>query len=62
MDFDPSAYTGNAWVWYVGLVSAVILAIKGCVVCLTELIRMIPPLIQAVKDCLRSLKNGHKHE
>lgn len=55
MDFDPTPYAANSWVWYVGLISAVILALKGCVVCLTEFVRMIPPLIQSIKDCIKAI-------
>ena len=62
MEFDPTPYAHNLWVWYIGLVSAVILASKGAVVCLTELIRMVPPLIQAFKDCWKAIRNGHSND
>lgn len=65
MDFDPTPYMNNPLVFYVGLFSAVILALKGSVILLTELIKMLPPLIMAIKDTWKYIvgrKNGHNHE
>ena len=58
MDFDPAPYMAHPLVATIGLVSTLILMTKGTVVVLTEFFRMLPPLIQAVKDCWRSVKNG----
>ena len=58
MDFDLAPYMQNPVVFYIGLTSAVILMLKGMVVCLTELVQMIPPLIKAIKTCWKAVTNG----
>lgn len=54
--FDPGPYLNHPIVWTIGLISAIILMLKGVLVLLTELIRMLPPLITSIIDCFNLMR------
>jgi len=58
MDFDITPWLNHPYLAPLMLFCAGLVVLKGIIVLITEIVRLIVPLIEALKDCIKRIKNG----